>query len=169
MIDFEKEYPALFSLLPKTFTNLDEANAEIIKLRDEIDRLRLANALLQKKPPGRPKKPKGFNFSMLFGLGGNYGGILPKNKGGRPRKFTKADMLEELEVLDNWKEKLKNERSLSKVTDKQAITILVKEKLKKERSDKQELAIKNIIRFYKYFRDETGIRQRSKKSGKLTE
>ncbi len=165
----KEKYPALLGMLPKPFTNLEEANAEILKLRDENHRLRIANVLLQKKPRGRPPKPKGFNFGMLFSLGGSNGRILPKNKGGRPKNHTHAEMIENLEMLNDWKEKLKKDLCLSRITDKEAITILVKEKFKSERSDKKETYIKKFLSVYKYFRDETGIRQRSNKSGKPTQ
>jgi len=162
----KEKYTASLGMLRKPFIDLKEANAEIIKLRDEIHRLHLANALLQKKPRGRPPKSKGFKFSILFGLGGTNSRMLPKNKGGRTKNHTKAEMIENLEMLDYWKEKLKKDLSLSKITDKKAITILVEEEFKNERSDKKDLHIKRIISVFKYFRDETGIRQCSNKSGK---
>jgi len=162
----DKEQEKQIRLEQKTYT---KAIKEIRRLRNELLNTKIENAVLknrlQKRSRGRPKKGAQHSFS-----GSALGNLVspsarPKAKIGRPVKCSDDEKRKIIENYDNLKSRLGN----PKMTDKKLLNKIGSIKFKNApvRNDKKKKIVDRLLKQLKTFRDETGIRQKPKKSGKL--
>ncbi len=143
------------------FSTYELAIEEILRLQDQVDRGRLAIAVATyKRPRGRPRKQ-----SIFHSLAGALGYIESKKKGGRPPKYTASEMEVMLEGLNRNKAELALQIGKKFISDRQYFEHIVNQDEPRMRLDKKRRVIEDLWKVIKYFRDQTGIREK-KKSGK---
>jgi len=129
----------------KFYTDIYEANKEIERLNILLS---MGNLSSYKRPVGRPKKKKQ---------------KITKRFAGAPRKYGSLEEMEnELVELEDAKAQFSKELDKKKLSDKAFFEHIVFKhhpKLRLWRHDKKTQAVKILCKKYKYFRDQTGIRQ----------
>ena len=160
-------------LIRKRYGVSKQAAKVIRELRNENSKLKIQIEVLKKanlkKGRGRPKKIKNSShrsavsalFPQEFVSEPN---LKTSKKGGRPIKHTAEEMREFIKKCDGLKNQIK-EKTGKTIADKELLERLVKvlESTRSLSGRQKRIWLNKSLKQLKYFRDQTGLRQRPKK------
>lgn len=155
------------------FPTYDTAIAEIRRLEEIVNQLEAAHRLTTHKRLGRPAKSTGNiskkkldqplkSFPFLAAWIERHAPV--GHKGGRPRKKTIQQMTDDLKTFDYEKQLHAKAKRKKSVTDKEYIEFQINthKEMKAWPEHRRRAKIALFHKRIKYYRDETGIRQKRK-------
>lgn len=132
---------------------------EIIRLQERVNGLLMANAMLSKKPRGRPKSIPNLGSGLFGMLMKSFGMPKPKKTPGRPKKY--QNISQNIEDWDNGRKSLALKEGKKSVTDLYLINHILDND--KEVSYQHKIRLRKEIRaIIKHFRDSTGVRTKTR-------